>query len=89
MRKDGKPRKTRRILTCQRCGDEFVSSRRDAKTCSTACRKALNRDISVTPNPGLEINRDISVTDQGLVVGTWDRGRDPFDEDDPQWIPIR
>jgi hypothetical protein len=32
-----------RLLTCQSCGGFFDAKRSDARTCSSACRKALSR----------------------------------------------
>lgn len=33
-----------REITCRHCGGQFWAVRRDAKTCSILCRKALSRD---------------------------------------------
>lgn len=38
------PRKRRYRRICAFCGEEFKASRRDAKACSSRCRKALSRD---------------------------------------------
>ena len=53
-------------LVCQACGEDFEARRRDAKFCSTRCRKRAQRH----PGSRAAVDQGTSVAAIGLVIAT-------------------